>query len=190
MILTNLQSELKAPKNNFNNFGKYNYRSCEDILEALKPLLKKYNSALLLNDEICEIGERVYVKSTAILKTDNGETYEASAYAREAEIKKGMDESQITGSASSYARKYALNGLFAIDDNKDADSLNTSGNYTEHYINANQIKELETIINKLGEKINLTSFYKFINVKTLKDIKASDFEKIKSLLNKKLQGAE
>lgn len=122
-ILTEIQAELKAPKNQYNSFGKYKYRSCEDILEALKPILKKHNAVLTLSDSVEAVGERVYIKSTATFKVDGEELVEATGYAREAETKKGMDESQITGSASSYARKYALNGLFLIDDTKDADTM-------------------------------------------------------------------
>ena len=118
-----IQSELKAPKNQLNKFGGYNYRSQEDILEALKPLLKKHECLLQLTDEVKEIGGRVYVQATATF-TDGEQVQSVNGYAREAETKKGMDESQITGSASSYARKYALNGLFLIDDTKDADATN------------------------------------------------------------------
>lgn len=121
MELSIIQSELKAPKGQFNSFGKYKYRSCEDIVEAVKPVLKKYNFALIITDELVLIGERYYIKATAVI-TNGTISYNASAYAREEESKKGMDSSQITGSASSYARKYALNGLFAIDDTKDADA--------------------------------------------------------------------
>lgn len=119
--LKRIQSELKAPKGQYNSFGKYNYRSCEDILEAVKPLLSKHNAQLTISDDIVLVGDRVYVKATAKLKTEK-EEIEVSAFAREAETKKGMDESQVTGTASSYARKYALNGLFLIDDTKDADT--------------------------------------------------------------------
>lgn len=126
-----IQAGLKAPKNQRNNFGKYNYRSCEDILEAVKPLLKETSCTLTISDEIVPVGERVYVKATAVLCTSNGETYTTSAFAREPFEKKGMDDSQVTGATSSYARKYALNGLFCIDDNKDADALNTSKEFTE-----------------------------------------------------------
>lgn len=119
--LKKIQSELKAPKGQYNSFGKYNYRSCEDILEAVKPLLSKHNAQLTISDDIVLVGDRVYVKATAKLKTEKEEV-EVSAFAREAETKKGMDESQVTGTASSYARKYALNGLFLIDDTKDADT--------------------------------------------------------------------
>ena len=122
--LIHIQGELKAPKSQENKFGGYKYRSCEDILEAVKPLLKKEKVTLTISDDIIEVGGRVYVKATATL-SDGEDTISTSAFAREAEMKKGMDDSQITGSASSYARKYALNGLFAIDDTKDADATNT-----------------------------------------------------------------
>ena len=122
--LKKIQQELKAPKSQRNSFGNYNYRSCEDILEAVKPLLAKEDATLLLTDELVQIGDRYYVKATAkfICGVLSSNTVEVSAFAREAETKKGMDDSQITGTASSYARKYALNGLFLIDDTKDADT--------------------------------------------------------------------
>lgn len=120
-----IQHKLKAPKGQYNSFGKYNYRSCEDILEGVKPLLKEHNLALLIDDEIVQIGERYYVKATAKI-TDGREIVSATAYAREPDIKKGMDESQITGATSSYARKYALNALLCIDDTKDADTMDNS----------------------------------------------------------------
>lgn len=116
-----IQAELKAPKDKTNTFGGYKYRSCESILEAVKPLLKKYGVVLLLSDSLVEVGGRVYVKATAQVH-DGDDGIEVHAFAREPESKKGMDDSQITGTASSYARKYALNGLFAIDDTKDADT--------------------------------------------------------------------
>lgn len=120
-ILQDIQSKLKAPKSQYNKFGNYNYRNCEDILEAVKPLLAPHKAAVILYDTIEAIGTRFYVKATATLKAGD-EEISVTAYAREEETKKGMDGSQITGSASSYARKYALNGLFAIDDTKDADT--------------------------------------------------------------------
>ena len=116
-----VQSELNAPKSRHNSFGKYDYRSCEDILEAVKPLLKQHGLALTLTDSIEQVGARYYVKATAEV-TDGEHAMSACAYAREPDTKKGMDESQLTGTASSYARKYALNGLFCIDDQKDADT--------------------------------------------------------------------
>ena len=117
------QAELKAPKNQYNSFGKYNYRSCEDILEAAKPINKKNGLVLLLTDKPVCIGQRYYIEATARLYDIESEQFiEATASAREADTKKGMDDSQVTGTASSYARKYALNGLYNIDDTKDADT--------------------------------------------------------------------
>lgn len=121
--LISIQKELKAPKGQYNSFGKYRYRSCEDILEAVKPLLIREDVLLTLSDEIVEVGCRVYVKATASASHE-GKTISVTAYAREDELKKGMDGSQITGASSSYARKYALNGLFCIDDTKDSDATN------------------------------------------------------------------
>jgi hypothetical protein len=118
-----IQAELKAPKSQYNNFGKYSYRSCEDILEGVKPLLSKHKATLTINDDVRLIGERVYVVSTATL-TAGDKSISASGWAREPEQQKGMSDPQVTGSASSYARKYALGGLFCIDDTKDADATN------------------------------------------------------------------
>lgn len=120
-----IQSELKAPKGQYNSFGKYNYRSCEDVLEGVKPLLAKHGLVLTIQDSIDLIGDRFYVKATATI-TDGKEQLSTSAYARESLDKKGMDASQVTGATSSYARKYALNGLLAIDDTKDADTMDNS----------------------------------------------------------------
>lgn len=126
--LLQIQSELKAPKGQFNAYGKYKYRSCEDILEAVKPILKKCNCTLLLSDSLVYVGDRYYIKATATLVNAEGKSVSTEAYAREEETKKGMDASQITGASSSYARKYALNGLLCIDDNKDSDTTNTGDN--------------------------------------------------------------
>lgn len=126
--LLNIQEELKAPKSQYNSFGKYNYRSCEDIQEALKPLLNKYKATIFISDTVELIGNRYYVKATVTFVDCENSTDSpivVTAYAREEENKKGADASQITGSCSSYARKYALNGMFAIDDNKDSDYTNT-----------------------------------------------------------------
>ena len=123
MSLSEIQTKLHAPKGQTNKFGGYKYRSCEDIVEAVKPHLAQHGYALTLSDEMVAVGDRIYVKATARLCRENGETVaETFGWAREAETKKGMDDSQLTGSCSSYARKYALNGLFAIDDTKDADT--------------------------------------------------------------------
>ena len=118
-----VQAELKAPKGQYNSFGKYKYRSCEDILEAVKPILAKVGATLVVGDELLVMGERYYIKATAkFMDSENGDSITNTAYAREEESKRGMDDSQITGTASSYARKYCLNGLFLIDDTKDADT--------------------------------------------------------------------
>lgn len=125
--LLQIQTELKAPKGQRNDFGKYNYRSCEDILEAVKPLLAKYKATMVITDDIIMVGDRIYVKATAkIVDVESGRGVSNTAFAREEDVKKGMDGSQITGASSSYARKYALNGLFLIDDTKDSDATNDS----------------------------------------------------------------
>ena len=155
--LLNIQSELKAPKGQTNKFGGYKYRSCEDILEAVKPLCKKYNVSLILTDSLQNIGDRYYIQANAVLynieKDEEGrlETVGNSAYARESETKKGMDDSQITGTASSYARKYALNGLFNIDDTKDADTNEFREQVeqtNEKTISSSMLKALNTSITK------------------------------------------
>lgn len=156
--LLNVQSELKAPKSQYNSFGKYKYRSCEDILEALKPILNKNKATIIISDDILFVEGRHYIKATVkFIDTENGETVENSALAREDEIKKGMDSSQITGSVSSYARKYALNGMFAIDDTKDSDSTNTHGaepeqSKTTGKLSAKQVGRLLAIGLKAGIK--------------------------------------
>ena len=122
-----IQKALKAPKGQTNNFGNYKYRSCEDILEAVKPLCHEQNCVLTIYDEMVMLGDRFYVNAVATLQSESGKVIgESKAFARESEVKKGMDASQITGSASSYARKYALNGLFCIDDTKDADTMDNN----------------------------------------------------------------
>lgn len=122
--LVAIQGELKAPKGQYNSFGKYKYRSCEDILEAVKPLLVKHGLLLTITDDVMMMGDRIYIKATATI-TDGEHSVSNSAFAREEETKKGMDGSQVTGASSSYARKYALNGMFCIDDTKDSDATNT-----------------------------------------------------------------
>lgn len=184
--LMNIQCGLKAPKGQYNSFGKYNYRSCEDILEALKPLLKENKAIVTLEDEIFQVGERIYIKATAtIVDIEKAEKVSVTALAREDETKKGMDLAQVTGSVSSYARKYALNGLFCIDDNKDSDSTNKHGkdkddNNEPKKTNNNepmkttktdnknlselQIERLLTIANKAGytvEKVKLAAMKKY-----------------------------
>ena len=121
--LMHIQTELKAPKNLYNSFGKYKYRNAESILEALKPLEAKYKVAVVIEDEITEVSSRIYVKTTVkLFDTESDDHIVTSAYAREADVKKGMDEAQVTGATSSYSRKYALNALFLLDDTKDVDT--------------------------------------------------------------------
>lgn len=139
MNLVKIQAELKAPKNQTNNFGKYKYRSAEDIIEAVKPILNKYGTALVVSDEVVQVGDRIYIKATATLLDGTDDSISVNGWAREEEVKKGMDSAQITGSASSYARKYALNGLFAIDDTKDSDATN------EHKDEVGEVKRMELI---------------------------------------------
>lgn len=172
--LLNIQQELKAPKNQRNNFGGYNYRSCEDILEAVKPLLKANKCILTIDDELVNIGERYYIRATAILAdAENAEDYYSNtAYAREAETKKGMDESQVTGACSSYARKYALNGLFCIDDVKDADATNTHG---KEEVKKASIKQVETIKKLVTDQDAMLKYYK---VKKVEDLTAEQASQI------------
>jgi hypothetical protein len=161
-MLSKIQAELKAPKGQYNSFGKYKYRSCEDIVEAVKPILHKNNVSLIITDDIVQIGERIYVKATAkIVGKDMNIIAETTAFAREEETKKGMDASQITGAASSYARKYALNGLFAIDDTKDADTQDnsaTSNDYIAELAKINTVKELSDYYKKNNPKYKSHAF--------------------------------
>lgn len=162
--LLDVQTELKAPKGQFNKFGNYSYRSCEDILESLKPLLKQAKATVILTDEIKLVGDRYYVEATCkFIDTETGNVLENKSLAREDENKKGMDLAQVTGSCSSYARKYALNGMFCIDDVKDSDATNTHGKEnTVNNLNANshtsnskklsdkQLARLYALANKAG----------------------------------------
>ena len=157
--LMEVQSKLKAPKGQYNSFGKYSYRSCEDILEALKPLLNEVGAIVNISDQVKLIGDRYYVEATAMfLDVNTGDTIISRAMAREDESKKGQDLAQLCGATSSYARKYALNGLFAIDDNKDSDATNTHNkdikpNMTSvSGLSEAQIKRLFAIGNKAGFK--------------------------------------
>lgn len=182
-LLQEVQTELKAPKSQYNSFAKYHYRSQEDILEAVKPLLAKRGLALTLNDEIVQFGTRVYVKATATLYGEMDKSFKVEAYAREPEEKKGMDESQITGTASSYARKYALNGLFAIDDTEDSDAQDklTGGKQALlHFEAPNNIKIVPDV--KIVPVSN-----KNIKVETLAEAKALriSLEKVATYLKKR-----
>ena len=179
-----IQSELKAPKNLYNSFGKYSYRSAESILEAVKPLLKKHGAQLTLSDEIIAVNERIYVKATASI-TDGTESVTTTAFAREPDEKKGMDGSQITGTASSYARKYALNGLFLIDDTKDADTDEYHNQTAEPSIQVKveTYKQMQAEIHRTGTDINkLCAFYK---VKALNELTEEQAQKALKQLAKK-----
>lgn len=155
-----IQTELKAPKAQFNNFGKYKYRNCEDILESLKPILAKNRATITISDDVVSVGNRIYIRATAkIVDTETGESVETTAYAREEESKKGMDGSQLTGSSSSYARKYALNGLFAIDDTKDSDYCSPELNRPLKQKTKNELNQLiaeyaEKTDRAVGEIVN------------------------------------
>lgn len=187
--LLKTQVELKAPKGQYNSFGKYKYRSCEDILEALKPVLDKLKLTLFIKDDVIEVNTRNYVKATiTLVNTEKpDEIIETSALAREEEIKKGMDGSQITGASSSYARKYALNGMFMIDDTKDSDSTNTHGK--EEKTEAERKKEAIEAINKLADTEEKTEkvfdmIAKF-NKNSLLDCSLDELKKVyKELKNK------
>lgn len=162
-----IQSELKAPKSQFNKFGGYKYRKAEDILEAVKPLLAKQKCTLIITDDVVLIGNRIYVKATATIKNEKGECETTNGWAREEETKKGMDGSQITGASSSYARKYALNGLFAIDDNADSDTTNDGQQQTQqqaqtqaqhpasNQFNSNDLNEGLSYLSRCVSKDNL-----------------------------------
>jgi len=175
-----VQAELKAPKGQTNTFGKYKYRSCEDILENVKPLLKKYNATLVISDTLELIGDRYYIKATASFQdVETDGIIENTAYARESAEKKGMDDSQITGTTSSYARKYALNGLFLIDDTKDADTDEYQKQENAYPSKAVMIKEISKKYPAGSE--NLAALLKTFNVGKLEE--ASDAQ-IQAAYNK------
>lgn len=179
MELIKIQSSLKAPKNNYNSFGRYKYRSCEDILESCKKILAENKCYITLNDSIEYIGNRFYIKATASLRREDGTLLaEANAFAREEETKKGMDAAQITGAASSYARKYALCGLLAIDDNKDADALNVGDN-KEKNSSENNIVQI-TFKQMMQNLINAKSEQELKEISSfIKDMVITDDEKSK-----------
>jgi hypothetical protein len=210
--LKKIQQELKAPKGQYNSYGKYAYRSAEDILEAVKPLLAKYDAELILSDDITEVGGRIYVKATARFiehdaETNTNDLATVTAFAREPAERKGMDESQITGTASSYARKYALNGLFLIDDNKDADSIdapqtnaqpaqqaanNTRVNGRATAQNAAQRNTaasatvIETITRLISEtNTDTAKFLAFFKVNAVQDLTAEQARKAYNMLQSK-----
>ena len=189
--LMNIQKELKAPKSQYNSFGKYKYRSCEDILESVKPLLEKYKVTIILTDELEQIGERYYIRAKAILiDTESNNSIENTAYAREEETKKGMDGSQITGTSSSYARKYALNGLLLIDDTKDSDTdefakENNKGKTKEEpkekKITPGQLK----VLSKLYTGDNLVKLLELNKIDKLEDMSMEKANEIILKLKKK-----
>lgn len=186
--LGRVQSDLKAPKNMYNSFGNYAYRNAEGILEAVKPLLAKEGLVLTLSDDIESVGSRIYVKATArILDIATGEWEVVSAYARESESKKGMDESQITGTASSYARKYALNGLFLIDDTKDADSdeyhNQTSGGQPQRTTPQIEVDAYKREISEIYDITALKEWWKNANRDIPMDIKQEIYNYCKARLN-------
>ena len=184
--LMNVQSSLKAPKCQYNSFGKYKYISCEDIVESVKPLLKQNGLLLTMSDEIIMVADRIYVKATAtIIDTAEGMEISVTALAREEETKKGMDGSQVTGASSSYARKYALNGLFAIDDTKDSDSTNTHGKEEPETPKQNGPKQtprqmLIARLNELGIDVNAYAKANNLNGKTEPEVFLKLLEELKN----------
>ena len=198
--LMNIQNELKAPKSQWNGFGKYNYRSCEEILEVVKPLAFKYKSIVTITDELQQIGDRYYILAIAtIYDVESDKSMQATAYAREPEAKKGMDGSQITGSTSSYARKYALNGLFAIDDTKDSDATNTHAKQATEPVQGKRLDQSsnnDVITEKQRKLLYARTKEKGIGEDTIKlllgnygyesskEIKRTDFNKILEDLDK------
>lgn len=187
--LIEIQKELKAPKNQYNSFGKYKYRSCEDILEGVKPLLAKHGCILVINDSIQLVGDRFYVKATATIRNSEGESVAVDAYAREAEDKKGMDVSQVTGATSSYARKYALNGLFCIDDTQDADAqINNGAEKAQEKATEKEILEVNTLL--ASTKSDEVKFLKFIGVAKLEDMTKQQYRKAIAALKAKAGRAQ
>lgn len=175
-----IQQELKAPKGQFNKFGGYKYRSCEDIVEAAKPVLAKHEASLIISDEIVQIGDRFYIKATAKILNASGVVAEASAFAREPLSRKGMDEAQVTGASSSYARKYALNGLLAIDDTKDPDATHKHEDFS---MTPERIKELEKLITET--ETDKDKFNEAFKIFGLDELDEDGFNRAKMLLEKK-----
>jgi len=188
--LVEVQNKLKAPKSQFNSFGKYNYRNAEDILEAVKPILKEVGAVVILKDEIVLIGDRYYLKTKAqFIDAEEGEIIEVEAIAREAEEKKGMDAAQVTGATSSYARKYALNGLFLIDDTKDNDHdtlyKTDVKKETVLKISQTQIDSIVELIEKT--KSDLQGFLGYFKVKEIPEMTASQAAEGIKMLEKKIK---
>jgi len=188
MSLQQIQEHLNAPKNQMNKFGGYKYRSAEDILTALKPLLAKHQYSLVISDSLELIGDRYYVKATASLYDDKMSLItHSSAYAREELSLKGQQASQITGGTSSYARKYALNGLFLIDDSKDADTMdNTDHKPTPPKVNAKQVKLIQTLISKKRIDADTVSMLKsHYNIESWNDLPAASMQGLVDWFEKK-----
>ena len=184
--LMNIQKELKCNKNQHNSFGNYNYSSCEDILESLKPLLNKYRCTLTISDELQNIGDRYYIKATArLINIDATESIENTAYARESDDKKGMSAEQVSGSCSSYVRKYCLGGLLLIDDTKDADTneYRNEINDTEHLMLMSQFNELAEETN-----LNRDALYKKLGVSSNSEIPNDKLKELIEQMKKKLGG--
>lgn len=186
--LTSIQQKLKAPKSRVNSFGGFNYRSCEDILEALKPLLAEYDAQMTISDQIIMVGTRVYVQATVTLRTQDGE-YTTTALAREAESKTKMDDSQITGTASSYARKYALNGMFLIDDTKDADTDEFQRQTASRKVSERKAEALSDYIeNNFTEPDGCLAWvFKTYRVKLLTDLTEEQYVDVYNKLRKKVE---
>lgn len=186
--LRKVQMELKAPKGQFNSFGKYNYRSCEDILEAVKPLLDKNDLVMTVSDEIVAVGDRIYIKATATVRHGN-EVVTNTAYARESEKKTGMDDSQITGTASSYARKYCLNGLFLIDDTKDADTdeyrKTTERKSTDGKITAVHVSSIREVIKNDPDRFSEKGILNYFHIGSLEEMTMEQLNTFNSWRNKK-----
>ena len=186
-----IQAHLKVPKNLYNSFGKYKYRNAEGICEAVKPLLAEHGLILTLSDEIVAVGERYYVKATATICSDANEKLSVNAFARESFDKKGMDDSQITGTASSYARKYALNGLFLLDDTKDADTdeYSNENNRKMETVSKEQLEELKQLCKEADREESYIA--KSMGVKTLAELPAEKFNKVrKGLVDIKVKGVK
>jgi len=183
--MVKIQQELKAHKGQYNSFGKYNYRSCEDIVEALKPILNEANGHLQLTDKMVMLGDRFYVEATARIFVDGVAVGETTAYAREPELKKGMDASQITGTSSSYARKYALNGLLAIDDTKDADTDEAKKQEEKpvEYISKDQVQEIDLLIDEV--EADRPVFLNYFGIDKLENMPLDIFPKAKKALEGK-----
>lgn len=184
--LAAIQQELKAPKDKKNTYGGYNYRSAEGILEALKPVLARHEATVVLTDELVQVGDRYYVKATAALwSTTDTDVVTANGWAREAEVKKGMDDSQITGTASSYARKYALNALLLIDDTKDADTDEYQKETHPEKISSDQMKLILALADQAQVDLG-----KVLGGKELGKLSAARADQLIAALKEKANGSK